>query len=145
MNLWAVLSHPDGSTSPSPSPSSSPLTLSPSTATELVTPPLEDMVLAGVTRDSILSLAAAHIDPKTTFKIKGLPEKLIVSQRSMNMAEVVRASEDGSLREMFGSGTAAIVSPIEMIGFVLSFLLPLLAPFLLLLTSSRLLLLTPPF
>lgn len=78
------------------------------------------MVLAGVTRDSILSLAAAHIDPSTPFKIEGLPDKLVVSQRSMNMAEVVRASEDGSLREMFGSGTAAIVSPIEMIGSVFS-------------------------
>ena len=44
------------------------------------------------------------------------------------MKEVVQASEEGSLREMFGSGTAAIVSPIEMIGYVFSSSLPPLLP-----------------
>lgn len=89
-----------------------------SVATELVTPPLDDMILPGVTRDSIMSLAAAHIDPTTDFRIAGLPDKLIVTERVMTMPEVVKASANGSLREMFGSGTAAIVSPVNMIGYV---------------------------
>lgn len=74
------------------------------------------MVLPGVTRDSIMSLCAAHNDPATPFKIEGLPTEFRVVERSMTMPEVVVASEDGSLKEMFGSGTAAIVSPIKMIG-----------------------------
>lgn len=41
----------------------------------------------------------------------------------MTMPEIVKASQDGSLKEMFGSGTAAVVSPIESIGYVFSSML----------------------
>lgn len=82
----------------------------------MITPPLEDMVLPGVTRDSIMSLCAAHNDPATNFRIEGLPNKLKVVEKSMTMKEILVASENGSLKEMFGSGTAAIVSPINRIG-----------------------------
>ncbi|CAG8450792.1 18579_t:CDS:2 [Acaulospora morrowiae] len=68
--------------------------------TELVTPPLDGSILAGVTRDSILSLARSWNEFK-------------VSERKITMPEVVKAAEDGRLIEMFGSGTACIVSPIE--------------------------------
>jgi branched-chain amino acid aminotransferase len=109
MNLFAVFKHPDGS-------ASLPLlySLDPriharwQSATELVTPPLEDMILPGVTRDSILTLARAHADPNNPFKLEGLPEKLMISERDMTMPDVVKASEDGTLLEMFGSGTVSL-------------------------------------
>lgn len=79
-------------------------------AVELVTPPLEDMILPGVTRDSILTLARAHADPNNPKKIEGLPDNLIISERNMNMADIVKGSRDGTLLEMFGSGTVSISS-----------------------------------
>lgn len=67
------------------------------------------MILPGVTRDSILLLARAHADPATDYKLEGLPEKFIVTERDVTMPQIVEASKNGSLMEMFGSGT---VSPI---------------------------------
>lgn len=52
-----------------------------SQAVEVVTPPLEDMILPGVTRDSILTLLRDHASGKN--KLDGLPEKLIVSERNI--------------------------------------------------------------
>ncbi|RIB03080.1 aminotransferase [Gigaspora rosea] len=72
--------------------------------TELVTPPLDGTILAGVTRDSILQLAR-------TWK------ELKVSERKITMSEVVKALKEGRLREMFGSGTACIVTPIKEINY----------------------------
>jgi len=95
MNLFVVLKKEDGST-------------------ELVTPPLEDVILPGVTRDSIISLARDH----ATGKLKlDLPDKLIVSERPITMKEVTEAAESGRLLEVFGSGTAAIVCPVKGIGY----------------------------
>lgn len=73
---------------------------------ELVTPPLQDgTILPGVTRDSILALA-----PK-------VPEIDKISERSVNMAELIQAHQEGRLLEMFGSGTAAVVAPIKCVHF----------------------------
>ncbi|GAA5859040.1 hypothetical protein JCM8547_003979 [Rhodosporidiobolus lusitaniae] len=82
---------------------------------ELITPPLEDMILPGVTRDSVLSLARGHASGKK--RLEGLPEKFRVVERNMTMPEIVKWSKDGSLTEMFGTGTAAIVSTIDGIGY----------------------------
>ncbi|GAA6046946.1 hypothetical protein JCM3770_003443 [Rhodotorula araucariae] len=82
---------------------------------ELVTPPLEDMILPGVTRDSILTLARDHASGKR--KLEGLPDNLTVSERNLTMPEIVEASKNGSLKEVFGSGTAAIVSCVDGIGY----------------------------
>ncbi|KAK9707682.1 branched-chain-amino-acid transaminase bat2 [Basidiobolus ranarum] len=71
---------------------------------ELVTPPLNGMILPGVTRDSILSLAREWNEFK-------------VSERKITMSEIIKAEEDGNLLEMFGTGTACVVSPIKMIGY----------------------------
>ncbi|GBC10406.1 hypothetical protein RclHR1_09600001 [Rhizophagus clarus] len=71
---------------------------------ELVTPPLNGTILAGVTRDSILSLARSWNEFK-------------VSERKITMPEVVKAQEEGRLLEMFGAGTACIVSPIKEIHY----------------------------
>ena len=92
MNLFVAFDKPDGTV-------------------ELVTPPLEDIILPGVTRDSVLELAKAHARGEQ--KIPGLPEKLVVNERKMIMKELVEAEKNGTLREVFGTGTAAIVSPVD--------------------------------
>ena len=61
-----------------------------------MTPPLDGMILPGVTRDSVLCLARE--------KIPGLPSDLVVSERSVTMKEVKDAAEDGRLLELFGAG-----------------------------------------
>ncbi|GAA5970680.1 hypothetical protein JCM8115_005992 [Rhodotorula mucilaginosa] len=96
MNLGVSFTRPDGSV-------------------EFVTPPLGDMILPGVTRDSILSLLRDHESGKN--RLEGLPEKLVVSERDLTMPDIVAASKDGTLREIFGCGTAAIVSPVDGIGY----------------------------
>lgn len=65
---------------------------------ELVTPPLSGSILPGVTRDSVLRIARDW--------------GWNVSERAVRMEEVVRAARDRSLREAFGTGTAAVISPV---------------------------------
>ncbi|KAK6907706.1 branched-chain amino acid aminotransferase [Kwoniella mangroviensis CBS 10435] len=95
MNLFVAFKKPDGTV-------------------ELVTPPLDDVVLPGVTRDSALALARAHANGD---KIPGLPENLVVSERKLIMADLVEAEKNGTLVEVFGTGTAAIVSAVDKIGY----------------------------
>ncbi|KAJ3373559.1 branched-chain-amino-acid aminotransferase [Allomyces arbusculus] len=71
---------------------------------ELVTPPLDGTILPGVTRDSILGLTRKWGEFK-------------VSERKVTMAEIVKASNEKRLLEMFGAGTACIVSPIKAIHY----------------------------
>ena len=59
---------------------------------------------------SVLTLAAEHIGGET---LPGLPEKLVISERKINMAEIVEAEKNGTLLEVFGTGTAAIVSAVD--------------------------------
>ena len=65
----------------------------------LVTPALHDSILAGVTRDSVLQLA----------RERGLK----VEERTVLLEELRQASRAGTLREAFGTGTAAVISPIK--------------------------------
>jgi branched-chain amino acid aminotransferase len=65
---------------------------------EVVTPELTGSILPGITRDSVISL----------LKHWGIT----VTQRRISAAEIIAASENGSLQEAFGSGTAAVISPI---------------------------------
>lgn len=60
------------------------------------------MILPGVTRDSVLSLARNHSSGKT--RLQNLPDRLIVSERPVTMKEVKDASESGHLVELFGAG-----------------------------------------
>lgn len=64
----------------------------------LVTPPLSDSILAGVTRDSVMALA----------KDKGLT----IEERPIPMKELVAANQAGTLKEVLGTGTAAVISPV---------------------------------
>lgn len=66
---------------------------------EVITPALEGTILPGVTRDSVIHLVA-------DMGIK-------MTQRSVSIEEVVQAAGDGSLQEIFGSGTAAVISPVS--------------------------------
>jgi len=83
---------------------------------ELVTAPLDGMILPGVTRDSVLTLAREH--SSSSHRLSGLPDNLTVSERSVTMREVKEASESGNLVELFGAGTAAVISPVERIGYL---------------------------
>lgn len=74
---------------------------------ELVTAPLDGTILEGVTRDSILTLARTRLDPK----------EWTVSERYCTINEVKEKAKRSELVEAFGSGTAAIVSPIKEIGW----------------------------
>ncbi|MCI5220517.1 MAG: branched chain amino acid aminotransferase, partial [Candidatus Electrothrix sp. LOE2] len=70
---------------------------------ELVTPPLGGTILPGITRDTVLQLA----------KDWGIP----AVERRITIDEVIAAVEDGSLSEAFGSGTAAVISPVGEFGY----------------------------
>ena len=60
------------------------------------------MILPGVTRDSVLTLARDHSSGK--IKLDGLSNKLVVNERPVTMKEVQQASKDGRLVELFGTG-----------------------------------------
>uniref|UniRef100_A0A672LR95 Branched-chain-amino-acid aminotransferase n=1 Tax=Sinocyclocheilus grahami TaxID=75366 RepID=A0A672LR95_SINGR len=66
---------------------------------ELVTPPLDGVILPGVTRQSLLDLAREWGDFKVT-------------ERRVLMKELIDALEDGRILEVFGSGTACVVCPV---------------------------------
>lgn len=65
---------------------------------EVITAPLEGTILPGITRDSVITLL-------TEWGVK-------VSQRPLLLADVLAASQNGTLKEVFASGTAAVISPI---------------------------------
>jgi branched-chain amino acid aminotransferase len=69
----------------------------------LITSPTSDRILDGITRKSIIQLA------------KDL--KINVEERKISVSEVVVAAQSGSLKEMFGTGTAAVISPISGFGY----------------------------
>ncbi|KAG6109276.1 branched-chain-amino-acid transaminase bat2 [Claviceps sp. LM219 group G6] len=74
---------------------------------ELITAPIDGTILEGVTRDSVLTLARERL----------VPEGWKVTERKYTMRELYEASQEGRLVEAFGSGTAAIVSPIRAIAW----------------------------
>ena len=74
---------------------------------ELCTAPLDGTILEGVTRDSVLALARERLEP----------EGWTISERYVRMAELDEASREGRLMEVFGAGTAVVVSPVRKIGW----------------------------
>jgi len=67
----------------------------------LITPPLSDSILDGVTRESLLILA----------KELGFP----VEERKISIDELEKAFRNNRITEAFGAGTAAVVAPIQTI------------------------------
>ena len=67
----------------------------------IVTPPLSDSILGGLTRDSLLTIAA-DLGYKT-------------EERPVAVKELETAFRNGTITEAFGAGTAAVVAPIKTI------------------------------
>jgi len=70
---------------------------------EIVTPPLSGTILAGVTRDSALTLMRDW--------------GLRVSERPVTIDEVATAARKGTLEEVWGTGTAAVISPVGELAY----------------------------
>ena len=68
---------------------------------EVITPSLDGSILAGATRDCVIQI----------LKDWNIP----VIQRRISLEEVRIASENGSLTEIFGTGTAAVISPVGLL------------------------------
>lgn len=65
----------------------------------LLTAPISERILDGVTRKTLIDLAKS--------------EGINVEVRPVLVSELVAASKNGTLQEIFGAGTAAVVSPIS--------------------------------
>ncbi|CEP07150.1 hypothetical protein [Parasitella parasitica] len=74
---------------------------------ELITPALNGLILPGVTRNSVIELVKSW-EAETGIH---------VCEDKITMREIIQAVEEGRVLEMFGAGTACIVSPIKRIGF----------------------------
>jgi branched-chain amino acid aminotransferase len=68
---------------------------------KVITPKLTSALLDGITRDTILTLAPSL--------------GVTVEERKVSVAEIEQALKNGTLTEAFGTGTAAVVSPIATI------------------------------
>ena len=65
---------------------------------EIVTPMLNGSILPGITRNSVL-----HLCKHWGYK---------VSERKISVDELLEAQKSGKLEEVFGTGTAAVISPV---------------------------------
>jgi branched-chain amino acid aminotransferase len=70
---------------------------------EVITPMLTGSILPGITRDSVIQLS------------KKWGKK--VTERKISIDEIIEANTAGKLQEMFGSGTAAVISPVGEIKY----------------------------
>jgi branched-chain amino acid aminotransferase len=71
---------------------------------EVLTPPLATgTILPGVTRDSVLALLREW--------------GVRVTERPIAIDEVIDAAHGGTLREVWGTGTAAVVSPVGELAY----------------------------
>ncbi|CAL2102186.1 putative branched-chain-amino-acid aminotransferase [Tenacibaculum sp. 190130A14a] len=66
---------------------------------KLITAPNNDRILDGITRKSIIQLAEDN--------------NIDVEVRRVSVAEIKEAANNGELKEIFGSGTAAVINPIK--------------------------------
>ena len=70
---------------------------------EVITPALDGTILGGITRDSVLTLCREW--------------GLRVSERRLSVDELLQAESAGRLREVFGCGTAAVITPVGQLGW----------------------------
>lgn len=70
---------------------------------KVVTPMLNGSILPGITRNSVIEL----------LKQWGIP----VEERKISVDELLEAATNGSLEEVFGTGTAAVISPVGHLRF----------------------------
>ena len=69
----------------------------------LLTAPTSERILDGVTRKSVIQLA----------KDAGIQ----IQERKITVKEIVEAANNGSLKEIFGTGTAAVISPVSAFSY----------------------------
>ncbi|KAF2198739.1 hypothetical protein GQ43DRAFT_457636 [Delitschia confertaspora ATCC 74209] len=77
---------------------------------ELVPPPLDGTILPGITRSCVLELAKSKNSKMPYVKVNSAWR---VSERQISMAEMASAAAKGDLIEVFGTGTAAVVTGIR--------------------------------
>ena len=65
---------------------------------EIITPMLNGSILPGITRDSVIALTKNW--------------NLKISEKKISIDEVIEAHDSGKLQEVFGTGTAAVISPV---------------------------------
>ena len=70
---------------------------------QLITPPLAGTILPGITRDSVITLAEHW--------------GLNVSERPVSIDEIIDGIQTGTLKEVFATGTAAVISPVGELGY----------------------------
>lgn len=69
---------------------------------ELVTPPLDGLILPGITRMSLLDLAREWNEFK-------------VSEKRFTMSEFLKGLKENRIKEVFGAGTACVICPVKSI------------------------------
>lgn len=70
---------------------------------KVVTPALDGSILAGITRDSVIQLLKKWDIP--------------VEERKISIDELIESYEAGKLEEIFGTGTAAVISPVGLMQY----------------------------
>lgn len=70
---------------------------------EIITPPPAGTILDGITRRTVLAVS----------KDWGVP----AVEKKISIDEVIQAYENGTLEEVFGSGTAAVISPVGVLAY----------------------------
>ncbi|MBT6277888.1 MAG: branched-chain amino acid aminotransferase [Chromatiales bacterium] len=70
---------------------------------KVITPPSGDTILPGITKDSVLAL----------LRTWGVP----VEEHRLTIDDVLEAHGNGKLEEVFGAGTAAVISPVGQLSY----------------------------
>ncbi len=70
---------------------------------EVITPPLAGTILPGVTRDSVITICKRW--------------GLTVTERPISIEEVVETIQTGEMKEIFGTGTAAVIAPVGKLSY----------------------------
>jgi branched-chain amino acid aminotransferase len=70
---------------------------------KIITPAVSTTILKGITRDTLIQLAKSM--------------DIGVEERRVPVAEIIEGISNGSVTEVFGAGTAVVVSPFAAIGF----------------------------
>ena len=71
---------------------------------KIVTPMLNGSILPGITRDSVINLCKSW--------------GMTVEERKVSVDELIEAQKTGALEEVFGSGTAAVISPVGKLRYI---------------------------
>lgn len=70
---------------------------------KLITPATSSTILKGTTRDALIQIAKSM--------------NIAVEERKVSVEEIMNGIKDGSVTEVFGAGTAVVVSPFAVIGY----------------------------